>query len=103
MDFETVLKILVTVAGAVGIPVAAYAAIVATRAIWVRNPSGSTAERLEAEVESLKAQLAELAESGHRLAELEERMDFAERLLVQARPPVLHEADTPPEPLPAGR
>ena len=103
MEFETLLKVIVTVAGTVAIPVAAYGAIVAIRAIWIRPPAGSTGERLEEDVEALRAQVAELAESGRRLAELEERIDFAERLLVQARPPVLHQGDTPPERLPSAR
>jgi hypothetical protein len=43
------------------------------------------------------ARLAEVDGLGQRLLELEERMDFAERVLVEARKPALEDADTPPE------
>lgn len=36
MDFEAAFKLILLVAAAVAIPVAAYAAVVATRAIWVK-------------------------------------------------------------------
>ena len=105
MDFETTIKIIVSVAAVVAIPIAAYAAIAATRAIWVRGvPAGSgVTERLEAEVDDLRTRLAELESGQVRIAELEERLDFAERLLVQARDRTLEDVDTPPEPLPSPR
>lgn len=54
------------------------------------------------EVEQLSQRVAELQGVEPRLAELEERLDFAERLLTsgQARGP---EANTPPEPVEAAR
>jgi hypothetical protein len=87
MDFETALKILVLVGAAVVIPVAAYAAIAATRAIWIKGeplPGGETAEARLAELE---ARIVELEQGQTRVAELEERLDFAERLLAQPREP----------------
>ncbi|HEU5358852.1 MAG TPA: hypothetical protein VFU45_07025 [Gemmatimonadales bacterium] len=82
MDFETVVKVLVAVAAAVAIPVGAYAAIVATRAIWVKGEPGkfsaAEAAALRERVEELEAQVA-------RLGELEDRLDFTERMLSQAR------------------
>lgn len=84
MEFETVLKILVSVAGTVAIPVAAYAAIAATRSIWGkagRSPDDETA----AELSALRARVQEMEAMQARMAELEERVDFAERLLVQHR------------------
>lgn len=82
MDFETVLKVLVAVAAAVAIPVGAYAAIVATRAIWVKGEPGKLgaedAAALRERVEELESQVA-------RLGELEDRLDFTERMLSQAR------------------
>ena len=47
--------------------------------------------------------LAEMDGLDRRLAEVEERLDFAERLLAQQRTQVLDDADTPPEQLPAAR
>ena len=82
MDFEAVLKILVAVAAAVATPVGAYAAIVATRAIWVKGEPGKLsaedAAALRERVEELESQVA-------RLGELEDRLDFTERMLSQAR------------------
>lgn len=87
MDFETTLKILVSIAAAVAIPVAAYAAIVATRAIWVKGqPTEAEAmARLEAEVDDIRARMAGLEAGQARVLELEERLDFAERMLAQHR------------------
>jgi len=79
MDFEAVLKLILLVAAAVAIPVAAYAAIVATRAIWVKGEPeqlGDGADTRE-ELESLR----------HHLSELEERVDFTERLLARQQEP----------------
>ena len=86
MDFESALKVLVLIAGAVAIPVAAYAAIVATRAIWIKGeprPVGAAEDRLA----ELEARVAELEQGQRHVAELEERLDFAERMLAQSRDP----------------
>jgi Tfp pilus assembly protein PilN len=40
---------------------------------------------LDDELQELRGQVAELSDLPHRVAELEERLDFAERLLAQAR------------------
>lgn len=96
MDFETALKLVLLVAAAVAIPVAAYAAIVATRAIWVKGEPGQLgdASLMQEELEQLRARVADLEAMPGRIAELEERVDFSERLLAQK-----HE----PERLPGGR
>lgn len=50
----------------------------------------------------LEGRVADLEQATHRMLELEQRLDFAERLLVRGR----GEAggiDTPPEPVDAGR
>lgn len=86
MEFETILKILVTVGGAVVIPVAAYAAIAATRAIWIRGVPGEGGGVMDGRVAELEARVAELEQGKARVAELEERLDFAERMLAQAKP-----------------
>lgn len=88
MDFESIVKIIVVAITAVGIPVAAYAAIVATRAIWVKPvEQGDKVSALAEEVESLRSRLNEVEAQQSHIAELEERLDFAERLLAQSREP----------------
>jgi hypothetical protein len=50
--------------------------------------SGAGADpALQAELEELRARLAEVELQQHRLADVEERLDFAERLLTQRREP----------------
>lgn len=86
MEFETLLKGLVLVGGIVVIPVAAYAAIAATRAIWIKGeplPGGEAGTRLA----ELEARVAELEQREGQVAALEERLDFAERMLAQTREP----------------
>jgi len=48
---------------------------------------GAVDPALRAEVEQLQARLAEVEGLQHRVIELEERLDFAERLLAQRREP----------------
>lgn len=61
---------------------------------WIESWSHPRRAELD---ETVAARLAELEALGQRLMELEERVDFAERMLVEARKPALPEADTPPE------
>jgi Tfp pilus assembly protein PilO len=85
MEFETLFKVIVSAVALVGIPVGAYAAIAATRAIWIRGEPGKLDPALQEDVHALQARVAELEADRERMTELEERLDFAERLL--ARPP----------------
>ncbi len=86
MDFESIIKIIVVAITAVGVPVAAYAAIVATRAIWVKPAEqGTKVTELAEEVESLRTRLNEVETQQARIAELEERLDFTERMLASQR------------------
>jgi hypothetical protein len=105
MDFETTFKIIASVAAAVAIPVAAYAAIAAIRANWVRLMPATTEalSRLEDDVEALMTRVGELEAAERRLLELEERVDFAERLLQQGAVRRPGHADTPPEASPAAQ
>ena len=99
MDFEKVFTILVFFGGMVGITLALTAGIVALRRRVARD-------RLELEqdgaggreeLEELRARVEDLERRGlmsgeveshySRLAELEERLDFAERLLAQRNEP----------------
>jgi Tfp pilus assembly protein PilO len=86
MDFESVFKVILMIAAAVAIPVAAYAAVAATRAIWVRPPHPAPGPEPE-ELESLRSRVAELEGLRARMLELEERVDFTERVLAQQRDP----------------
>lgn len=55
------------------------------------------------ELEELRGRVAALEIREARVLELEERLDFAERVLAQQRSRELDDADTPPEALPAAR
>jgi hypothetical protein len=104
MDFETTLKIIVSIACAVAIPVATYAAVSATRAIWGRPAAAGPGEleRLREEVDLLSARLEEMDGVERRMGELEERLEFTERLLARQRSSILPpRVDTPPEPVDA--
>jgi Tfp pilus assembly protein PilO len=83
MEFETLFKIIVGLVAVVGIPVGAYAAVVATRAIWVKGEPRPADPELKAQVEMLEARVHQLEGERDRLLELEERVDFAERLLAR--------------------
>lgn len=85
MEFETIVKFLIIAVAVVFIPVGAYAAIAATRAIWIRGDQGKVGPELPGRVEALEAQMAELEAERARLLELEERVDFAERLLTSGK------------------
>lgn len=84
MDFELLIKVIVLAVAAVGIPVGAYAAIVATRAIWVKGEPGKLGAE---ELESLHERVAELESRMGHVAEIEERLDFAERMLAHRQDP----------------
>jgi hypothetical protein len=57
------------------------------RALARRLEGGAAAKELQVEVEALRTRVHELEEGQGRLADLEERLDFAERMLAQAREP----------------
>jgi Tfp pilus assembly protein PilO len=54
-------------------------------AAWARRLEGRGGESLRGEIEQLRQDVAELDGMRARVAELEERVDFAERLLVNPR------------------
>ncbi|MBK8005590.1 MAG: hypothetical protein IPK12_17125 [Gemmatimonadetes bacterium] len=71
---------------------------------WARRIEGGVAGAGTGELEELRARVQELEARELRLVELEERLDFTERLLArQDRRALPDEADTPPEALPAAR
>jgi hypothetical protein len=83
MEFETLLKVIVGLVAVVGVPVGAYAAVVATRAIWIKGEPRSADPELKAHVDALEARIQQLEAEHDRVVELEERVDFAERMLAQ--------------------
>ncbi|HTO72927.1 MAG TPA: hypothetical protein VMJ30_03865 [Gemmatimonadales bacterium] len=90
------IKTIVGIVVVVAVPVAAYAAVVATRAIWVKGEPGKLGDAgaMQDEIDQLKGRMAELEDVHQRLQELEERVDFSERMLARQ-----HEPDR----LPGGR
>jgi hypothetical protein len=83
MEFETLIKIIVGLAAFVAIPVGAYAAITATRAIWIKGEPKPADPELKAQMETLEARVLQLEAEHDRMLELEERVDFAERVLAK--------------------
>jgi hypothetical protein len=83
MEFETLMKLVIGFATLVAIPVGAYAAITATRAIWVKGEPRPADPELKAQVETLEARVVQLEADHERMLELEERVDFAERVLAK--------------------
>jgi hypothetical protein len=83
MEFETLFKIILGFAAVFAIPVGAYAAVAATRAIWIKGEPGPADPELKAQVETLEARVRQLESEQERFLELEERVDFAERMLAQ--------------------
>jgi hypothetical protein len=83
MEFETLFKIIVGLVAVVGIPVGAYAAITATRAIWIKGEPKPADPELKAQIEALEERMHQLESERDRLLELEERVDFAERMLAR--------------------
>jgi hypothetical protein len=57
------------------------------RAFARRLEGGGAASELQAEVDALRARLEQVEQGQTRVAELEERLDFAERMLAQSREP----------------
>lgn len=57
------------------------------RAMGRRLESGGGNARFEEELEALRDRLRQLEQSQARMGELEERLDFTERLLAQGREP----------------
>lgn len=66
------------------------------------EPKSGTDAGLTLEVDDLRGRVRELEQHQGRMLELEERLDFAERLLVRGRPEAPR-VDTPPEPADALR
>ena len=96
-DFENVLRVVVMTAAVIFLPIAGLAALAAVRLIWKRGSAMSVEDR-DAEISLLRARVDELERRGlvsgeydaqlARLAEMEDRLDFAERLLAQRHEPV---------------
>jgi Tfp pilus assembly protein PilO len=57
------------------------------RALSRRLEGGGNAPELEAELDALRTRVDQLEQAQGRVAELEERLDFTERMLAQSREP----------------
>ena len=57
------------------------------RALGRRLDARGTSAAVQGELDALRSRVEELEQGQGRLAELEERLDFAERLLAQSREP----------------
>lgn len=77
--------VLIAVATIIAVIVAGFVLWPLARALARRIEGKSIDPGLVNEVGQLRARVAELEESQHRLLELEERVDFSERLLTQGR------------------
>lgn len=58
---------------------------VLVRGIARRLEGGANIRELRAEVEAMRQRLAEIDDGGARIADLEERLDFSERILAQVQ------------------
>jgi len=71
---------------------------------WLDSRGGrSSGGNIRVAVERLENRLAELEGVEHRLLEVEERLDFTERMLAAGRTPTRLDVDTPPEPADTAR
>jgi hypothetical protein len=112
MDFERVMGSVLILLVLVLIPVVAMAGFAAVRLIWRRGTQMATGDLgLAEQVDALRERLDAMEQRGlssgevdaqyARLAELEERVDFAERLLAQRNatdglPPPRQRQPSPP-------
>ncbi len=68
---------------------------------WARRIEGGAApQELAADVEHLRERLQDVDVLHQRIGELEERLDFAERMLTRGRPESHELASPPPDPKP---
>jgi hypothetical protein len=100
MDTERVL----VAAGVVAVFTLLFTVVVPLGRALVKRMEGGGTPPDGLELDEIRARLQSLEAREPHLAELEERLDFAERLLTRERPlPGLDRADTPPEASPAAR
>jgi Tfp pilus assembly protein PilO len=86
---DDVLKIIIAIVGLAGFPMLLYAGFVAIR-LWERRMESKTGSpELLRELDELRARVAGLESVEARVQELEERVDFSERLLARDTTPQL--------------
>jgi hypothetical protein len=85
------LRVFFTLAAVVGGPLLAVMVVptLAKRLLRMSHGSGDAPRADRADIEELRERIAELDDMSRRVGELEERVDFAERLLAQQRDAVL--------------
>ena len=80
---DDVLKIVMAIAGITGVPMLMYAGFVGIR-MWERRMEGKTlSPEIQQELDDLRARVNGLEGVEGRIEELEERMDFSERVLAR--------------------
>jgi hypothetical protein len=100
---EEILRLVGVMSAVVGVPMMFIFAVPPLAKAFARKLEGDRASGDEtlAELETLRAEVEELRELAPRLLELEERVDFTERLLArQAEPEQLAPARTDAERMP---
>ena len=73
-----------------GFPLILYGGFVVIRAFQKKLDGQTAGPDLRRELEDVRARMADLEQTQGRIVELEERLDFAERLLSQEKKPLLH-------------
>ena len=80
-----VLKLLLVLGTIGGVGVMTYGGVALITAWLKRMDRRDGNPELQGEIEELRARVSDLEHGQERLAEMEERLDFAERLLAQRR------------------
>jgi Tfp pilus assembly protein PilO len=86
MSFGDIVGLFIAMSSLTGMVAIVARAILRYQEQRLRGRRDAQDPGLRAELEDLHAQLADQQDVRQRLAELEERLDFAERMLARARP-----------------
>ncbi len=93
MDPHLIENLIIPLAGMatgiiLGLPVVRVIVKVVDRKLGPGSSAGDVKE-LQAQIERLRAQVGGMEDMAYRVAELEERLDFTERVLAQSKAPQL--------------
>ena len=80
---DDILKIVIAIAGLTGVPMLLYAGFVGIRMWERRMEQKSLNPDMQRELDDLRARLADLEQVQGRVEEMEERLDFTERVIAQ--------------------
>ena len=87
---DDIIKIGVGMLVMTGFPLMLYGGFVAIRAFQRKLDGQAGSSDVKRELEDMRTRLADLEQAQGRVEELEERLDFAERMLAQEKKPQLH-------------